>query len=409
MAWQRSWGDETYSAEEWRDYKHNQQQKERRRWRGRWGSEWQSGGLSKGDLNRLAEAVVKTVAGHSESAEGEGYQAVGYKKGEWDCQVCPTKRNYKNKLECRGCGALKPTDGPKTPVKMEETQKASQCTASAAAVPSTGGETAAKKEEASASDDKTLPTRIQELEKVLKSMEDLADGEELRKPVEQKLEELKELHKKDAEAVKEARPALARLHAAQARVDRVTKSASEQDARIAQLKEQLGEAEAAKTRLASDLEEAQADVARVAQEMSKACQSEKKDEAPQPMDTGGMLEEAMQQVQKLQRQAQLKAVATARWVLHAGLQEDCEQAILTEVLEDFPDTVPDMEEEIQKRLQQEASEEEKQAREEAKAESLTAGRGRSRSPAREKLLKQLIVEEHSQIKKQLAVLRSVKI
>ena len=192
-------------------------------------------------------------------------------------------------------------------------------------------------------------------------------------------------------------------------MDKLVKTASEQDARIEQLKEQMEEAEAARAKTAAELMEAKEDVSKVAQEMSSACGSDTKAPAgASPMEEDSKLEEAWNQVRVLKHQAAVKAVGHARWLVTAGLQEDCEQEILEEVLQDFPDTVPDLEAEVARRLQKPVTEKEKVAKEEIMKEQEESGRGRSRSPPRDKMLRQLVLNEHKELKAQLMVLRSTK-
>ena len=60
-----------------------------------------------------------------------------------------------------------------------------------------------------------------------------------------------------------------------------------------------------------------------------------------------------------------------------------------------------MEEELQVRLQQDPTAEEKAAKEKALTEAQASGRERSRSPPRERLLRNLLKDEHRRLKEQL--------
>ena len=337
MAWQRYWGDDKYSAEEWKNYKQNNQDSH---WKRQSGWRWErhsQGIMSDSDLKKLAGIMAKKESGNSgaSSEDTEGYQAVT-KKGQWECPECGTKNN-KGKTNCRHCSVLRPAEVPKAgEAALGAAAPGAKAKEGAAQSATQVADKAQVKQEASsqqASQSKSLPARIMEVEKLLKAMDSVEDAEDSREALQSKLQGLQEQHKKETEAAMQERPVLSRLHAAQAKVERLTKQAAEQDVKVKQLQEQLEEARMERAKVGDDLVEAQEEVHKVAKEFQG--DTKPRDEAMM-VDSDAKYQEAMQQLRTIKDQANRKAVANGRWLLHAKLEQTCELGILEQVLQDFP-------------------------------------------------------------------------
>jgi len=194
---------------------------------------------------------------------------------------------------------------------------------------------------------------IAEWEALSKQASSMADGRTVKDMAEQKLAELRQQHKQEVTAAMQGRPIISRLHAGQAKVDKLQKQAAEQETKVTQLAEQLEQARQEAAKLRAELTEAQSDLKQLAAEMAKDGSAPMEEEESSGKEEVGEL-----------------VVTLGEWLAAASVEDKDQRTMLGMVLKHWPSGVVIKEEPQLTSATQETRDAEE--------------RSRSRSPARKR-------------------------
>ena len=327
-----------------------------------------------------------------------------------DCP-CGSTANYASRSLCRGCGApgvkAEPPSkaGTTRPPPLKPKREAAAGEAAAVAAPVGGMEvdaSQASEAETMAGSTKPVSVLIAEWEAVVKAAEATEQGGELLEQARLRVTQLRNQQKQEIQAVMDQRPALSRVQAGQAKVERLSKSVAEREQNVVSLRKQLAQAEQELQDTKQDHQAAQEEVQKAAAEMAgadkEAALAEQDEEILQLRQRLELSESTKHQME--QRVAE-RAVIYGRWLATNTVEEAGQKQVLRTALQDFPAHPPDLDDMIKQAVAHPPSAEEKQATEEKKKALEAAGRQRSRSPPREAVVRELIVAEHEATRKKM--------